>query len=80
MSEYNGWKNYQTWNVAAYIGNDPVVRMAAIWANDYTQFCELMRHDFGYTETPDRIAYNDTNLDVKKLNELIEETKADNED
>ena len=77
MAEYNGWKNYETWNVALYINNDPVVHMAAAWANDYTEFCELMRHDFGYSETPDKVAYNDTGLDVKRLNELIEDTKPD---
>jgi|TARA_R100000501_G_C2594064_1_gene93154 hypothetical protein len=80
MSEYNGWKNYETWNVALHIGNDPTIYMAAVWANDYIEFCDIMRHDFGYTETPDKVAYNDTNLDVRALSELIEDTKADNED
>ena len=80
MADYNGYKNFQTWNIAMWIGNDPAIRMAAIWASDYVEFCELMRHDFGYVETPDKVAYNDTNLDVRALSELIEETKADNED
>jgi len=80
MAEYNGWKNYQTWNVAAHIALNPTIHAAAVWANDYVQFCEIMRHDFGYVETPDQVAYNDTNLDVKRLSELIEDTKADNED
>jgi hypothetical protein len=53
--------------------------MAAVWANDYIEFCDIMRHDFGYTETPDKVAYNDTNLDVKELSELIEDTKVDDE-
>ena len=80
MTKYNGYKNYQTWNVAMWIGNDPVIRMAAVWANDYIEFCELMRHDFGYIETPDEVAYNDTSLDVRVLSGIIEDTKADNED
>ena len=80
MSKYNGYKNYATYNIALHIKSDPTIRMAAVWANDYVQFCEIMRHDFGYIETPDQVAYNDTNLDVKKLSELIEDTKADNED
>ena len=80
MTKCNGYKNYITYCVALHIKNDPVIRMAAVWANDYIEFCDLMRHDFGYTETPDKVAYNDTNLDVRALSELIEETKADNED
>jgi len=76
MAKYSGYKNYITYCVALHIKNDPNAHMAAVWANDYTQFCEIMRHDFGYTETPDKVAYNDTNLDVKELSELIEDTKG----
>ena len=29
MSDYNGWKNYETWNVALWLGNDePLYRTA----------------------------------------------------
>ena len=79
MTKYNGYKNHATYNVALHIKNAPTIHIAAVWANDYVEFCEIMRHDFGYVETPDQVAYNDTSLDVKKLSELIEETKADNE-
>jgi len=85
MSEdktYNGWKNYETWNVALWIGNDEVLYDIAKECRDYAEFREQMEEMAGGTNrpafrTPDRVAWNDSGLDVQALDEMITENKGD---
>lgn len=72
MSDYNGWKNYETWNVALWIGNDEGLYSMAKSSKDYDSFVELLR-EMEITETPDKVAWNDSGLDVERLNEMMEE-------
>ena len=72
MSEYNGWKNYETWNVALWIGNDEGLYNIAREHKTYTSFAEDMR-ELGSVETPDKVAWNDSGLDVERLDEMIAE-------
>lgn len=67
---YNGWKNHATWNVALWIGNDEGMYNFAKECGTFENFVEQMR-EVGMTETPDRVAYNDSGLDVERLDELI---------
>ena len=69
---YNGWANHATWNVALWIQNDQGIYEFAMECGDYDTFRDSMR-EIGQTETPDRVAYNDSALDVERLNELIGE-------
>ena len=69
---YNGWKNRATWNVALWIQNDEGLYNFAIECGTYANFVEQMR-EVGYTETPDKVAYNDSALDLPRLEELIVE-------
>jgi|TARA_R110000824_G_scaffold65925_4_gene171332 hypothetical protein len=69
---YNGWKNHATWNVALWIGNDKGMYEFAKECGSYQVFVDAMR-EVGYTETPDRVAYNDSALDVERLDELLTE-------
>ena len=70
---YNGWANYNTWNVSLWLQNDEVLyHMACAWAeHGYKslshQLMELM------PETPDGVAWNDASLDVPRLNEMLSE-------
>ena len=75
---YNGWKNHATWNVALWIGNDEGMYEFAKECGDYQTFVDSMR-EVGYTETPDKVAYNDSGLDVERLDELIRELSDDEE-
>ena len=68
---YNGWKNYQTWNVALWIGNDEGLYYLAKAQDTYHDFITTMRDQFAQTETPDRVAYNDSSLDFEGLDEMI---------
>ncbi len=72
---YNGWKNYETWNVALWIGNDEGMYEFAKECGTYENFVEQMR-EVGFTETPDRVAYNDSGLDLPRLEEFFEEFSA----
>lgn len=69
---YNGWKNRATWNVALWIQNDQGLYGIAQECSSYSEFVHVMR-DFGSTETPDQVSYNDSGLDRERLDELIEE-------
>ena len=74
---YNGWANYETWNVALWIGNDKgLYNMARGFAHDdgpYSAFASAMRElggDIGH-KTPDGVAWNDSGLDVAELDDMI---------
>ena len=69
---YNGFANRQTWNVALWINNDEGLYRLAQGCEDYQEFVATMRDAF-LTETPDHVAYNDSGLDVERLDELIAE-------
>lgn len=78
MSEntYNGWRNYETWNVALWLGNDEgLYRMAEQFRRCQKPYDDLVEElrALGNLETPDHVAYNDSGLDRDALNDLIRE-------
>ena len=67
---YNGWKNYETWNVALWIQNDEGFYAMAKGAKNYTwMLVDLVNsyQDF----TPDGVDFEDDCLDFDALNELV---------
>lgn len=76
MARYNGWKNRETWNVALWIGNDEGLYNMARECKTYADFATQMR-EFGHTETPDGVAYNDSGLDTQALDDLIGELRGE---
>jgi hypothetical protein len=77
MSEtYNGWANYETWNVALWIQNDEGIydtaRMFRHRANPYSAFVDSMRQ-CGFHKTPDGVLYRDQSIDHDELNAMFEE-------
>jgi cyanate permease len=79
-TEYNGWKNRQTWNVALWIGNQEYIYMEAV---DFMQtysgtrpYSRFIQSRVGGGRTPDNIAWLGTRLDYPALNEMMREFVA----
>lgn len=76
---YEGWKNYQTWNVSLWINNDYGLYIAACEfmkknansRNPYRMFIKAEGLE-GLT-TPDKIKWNGTKLAYSELNEMMQE-------
>jgi hypothetical protein len=78
--EYNGWMNYETWNVALWFSNDYELYVFAQgfsrWPEPFIAFREALR-DEGKTETADGVSFWDSKLDIESLNEAIVEFRGD---
>jgi len=70
MEGYNGWKNWATWNVALWLGNDEsLYKMARRFVNYKDLAQELV--DCGAPVTPDGASYTDPDLDTYALDEWL---------
>ena len=76
---YNGYKNYETWNVALWISNDEGLYNISRGCANYDEFVDTMR-DLDSLETPDNVAWNDSGIDFDEVNEAcFPEDVADEE-
>ena len=69
-TEYNGWENYETWNVALWIQNDEGLYHLAQEVGNYVDFVEVL-NDCGSDSTPDGVKYNDPKVNVIQLNSEV---------
>lgn len=75
--EYNGYKNYETWNVALFINNDEACyNYAKHFKNlGYLAFRrDLAKNMVGLaiaSQTPDGVNWNDPALDIEALDALL---------
>ena len=77
---YNGWTNHATWNVALWIGNDEglyrlakhTTRRVIGDGSPYKALVEELR-ELGTVETPDRVSYSDSGLDIDELDQMMRE-------
>ena len=67
---YNGWKNYETWNVSLWIQNDESFYSCAQEATNYYDLLIHLQNNF-VDETPDGVDFEDDSLDYEALNELV---------
>ena len=68
---YNGWANYETWNVALWMDNDESSYQYAKIAKDYDHYRNMKVY-----RTGDGISLWDPKLNIKELDEKITEMKA----
>ena len=66
---YNGWENYETWNVALWIDNDEGLYNIARRCVDYKQFVENISEFM--TQTPDGVEWNDPAVNVIEINSEV---------
>ena len=72
---YNGWANYETWNVALWIQNDEGLYHAARNCTHYQELITLL-YDCGSKETPDGVKWDDVKVDGLTVNEMISELQT----
>ena len=74
---YNGWANYETWNVALWIQNDwGLYQLACEVVRDggaYGNFVKILQDNCGATHTPDDVAWDDVNIDGIEVNDFLAE-------
>jgi len=76
---YQGWANWETWNVALWIENDEGLyheaRRYRSRSHPYQEFVASLEGVGGDIEyrTPDGVAWNDSGLDTDALDEMISE-------
>ena len=75
---YNGWTNYETWNVALWLQNDAAMyRLARIKGHSgYDHLIPALEVNFGQM-TPDGVRWMDGRIDTDELDEMLEEMYAD---
>jgi hypothetical protein len=67
---YNGFKNYNTWNVVLWINNDEGLYNLARQCVSYDEFVDCMS-DLGGSiayQTPDNVAWADPTIDRESIN------------
>ena len=74
---YNGWKNYETWNVALWLGNDYPLYSTAVgyakYASPYLSLRNDLRDSLKFTATKDGVSLWNRKLDIKALDECLRE-------
>lgn len=65
---YNGWNNYETWNVALWINNDEGLYHLAQECGDYETLVNSLPKD---SKTGDGVRYNDPRVNVVQLNSEV---------
>jgi hypothetical protein len=79
---YNGWANYETWNVALWIGNDEFLYNTAKACVDfcdntetpYSKFVRcMMEGQIGRMlgATGDGVSWDDPNINREEINEMM---------
>ena len=74
---FNGWANYETWNVTLWIGNEEsiyrqVLGLVNSKVTQWTDIAGVLSTLFG-DKTPDGVAWNDPTIDADRMNEYLEE-------
>lgn len=82
MSDYNGWNNRGTWNVALWINNDESIYKGAVefmkdykGKQPYVDFLESCGLDT--QKTPDGFEYVNEERDYEALNKMMMEFRGD---
>lgn len=76
--KYNGWTNYETWNVALWIGGDEALYKTSRNFKSYKAFIsETGLYD---QKTMEGTAWNDPLINHAEMDEMLAEQHIDNKD
>jgi hypothetical protein len=70
---YNGWANYETWNVSLWLQNDEGLYDLAKNFTDYNDIVSVLYEEFGVTETKDGVKFNDSKINRIEMNEMLQD-------
>lgn len=74
---YNGWKNYETWNVILWLDNDEGLYNIVKYSESESYEDFVHDHLLEFTQaTPDHVAWLHHNLDHDALNAYIKENNG----
>jgi hypothetical protein len=69
-TSYNGWENYETWEVALWLQNDEGLYNLALECGSYEDTVEAL-NEMGMYKTPDGTRYDDPAVNAIQLNSEI---------
>ena len=69
---FNGWANWETWNVALWIQNDVSIYDAARRSRNYQDLVAELR-EFGSKETRDGCRWDDPAIDGLAICQMMDE-------
>ena len=67
---YNGWANYETWNVALWLQNDFNLHYLCREMGNYVDTIDIL-NDEGMVATPDGVRYDDPKVNAIQLNSEV---------
>jgi hypothetical protein len=70
---YNGWANYETWNVSLWLQNDEGLYNLAFECGDYETLVNRLYEDYGVRETKDGVKFNDPKINRIEMNEMLQD-------
>ena len=70
--EYNGWTNYETWNVGLWLGGDEGLYDIARRALDYDHLVEMLQC-IGSEVTGDGVRWDDPKVNAVEIDEMLED-------
>ena len=71
-TEYNGWTNYETWNVGLWLGSDEGLYDLARRALDFDHLKEMLMC-YGSETTGDGVRWDDPKVNGVEIDEMLEE-------
>lgn len=75
-NSYNGWANYETWNVSLWIDNDEgihdFVKGLYRMGKGYNWIAQQLK-EFSISRTPDGVYWDDPLVDREEMERMLEE-------
>lgn len=68
---YNGWANYETWNIALWIQNDVELYNLALTLSDYQELVDVLYQEYGVRETKDGVKFNSPKINRIELDDMM---------